>query len=75
MLNIGDKVIFDNEKVNDFCKETTSEDIAIKEYQKLILAGLNQIGFVKLYDPNLTIVSYADGWELPVPTKYLKQLY
>lgn len=71
VINIGDKVIFDNDQVENFKAETSSDDNAIKQYQKLVLGGINQIGIVKEFQGNLTTVSYPDGWDLPVPTKYL----
>lgn len=67
----GDKVTFDNDKVEQFKAETSSPDKAVQDYQKLVLAGVDQIGIVKEVGPALTTVSYPDGWDLPVPTKYL----
>src|SRR5206468_10343389 len=71
VLKIGDKVTFDNDKIEIFKKETSSNDKAVKQYQQLVLAGIDQVGVVKELGGNLTTVSYPDGWELPVPTKYL----
>lgn len=68
---IGDKVTFDNDKIEIFRQETDSNDKAIKQYQHLVLGGVDQVGIVKELNGNLTTVSYPDGWELPVPTKYL----
>lgn len=70
-VKVGDKVVFDNSQIEVFRAETSSTDNAIKQYQKLVLGGINQVGIVKELDGNLTTVSYPDGWELPVPTKYL----
>jgi hypothetical protein len=70
-IKVGDKVTFDNDKIDIFKAETNSEDEAIKQYRKLVLAGIDQVGVVKELGGNLTTVSYPDGWELPVPTKYL----
>ena len=70
-LKIGDKVTFDNHKIEIFKAETTSDDKAVKQYQQLVLGGIDQVGIVKEFLGNLTTVSYPDGWELPVPTKYL----
>jgi hypothetical protein len=70
-LKIGDKVTFDNDKIEIFKAETSSEDKAIKQYQQLVLAGIDQVGVVKELGGNLTTVSYPDGWDLPIPTKYL----
>jgi hypothetical protein len=70
-LKPGDKVIFDNGKTEVFKAETSGADKAIRQYQQLVLGGVDQIGIVKEYGPNLTTVSYPDGWDLPVPTKYL----
>jgi len=71
IIEIGDRVIFDNDKVEIFKAETCGNDKAVKQYQKLILAGVDQVGVVKELGEGLTTVSYPDGWDLPVPTKYL----
>lgn len=70
-LVIGSKVTFDTDRVEEFKKETASESNEIQQYQKLVLAGVNQVGVVKELGNPLTTVSYPDGWDLPVPTKYL----
>lgn len=70
-IKVGDKVTFDNDKIEIFKAETSSNDKAIKQYQQLVLAGIDQVGVVKEFLGNLTTVSYPDGWDLPVPTKYL----
>ena len=70
-IKVWDKVTFDNDKIDLFKAETSSEDKAVKQYQKLVLGGIDQVGVVKELGGNLTTVSYPDGWDLPVPTKYL----
>lgn len=70
-IKIGDKVTFDNDKIEIFKAETTSDDKEVKQYRELVLAGIDQVGVVKDFIGNLTTVSYPDGWDLPVPTKYL----
>ncbi|NNV57309.1 hypothetical protein [Limnovirga soli] len=70
-LQVGDKVTFDNSQIEFFKAETNSDDKAVRQYQQLVLGGINQVGVVKELDGNLTTVSYPDGWDLPVPTKYL----
>ena len=70
-IRVGDKVIFDNDKIEIFKLETSSEEKAVKQYQQLVLGGIDQVGVVKELGGNLTTVSYPDGWDLPVPTKYL----
>jgi hypothetical protein len=70
-IKIGDKVVFDNDQVEIFKAETNSNDKAVRQYQQLVLGGIDQVGVVKALGSNLTTVSYPDGWELPVPTKYL----
>ncbi len=70
-LKPGDRVIFDNSKVEIFKAETSNPDKSVQQYQQMVLGGLGQIGIVKEYGDNLSTVSYPDGWELPVPTKYL----
>ena len=70
-LQVGDKVTFDNDKIEIFKAETSSNDKAVRQYQQLVLGGIDQAGVVKELGGNLTTVSYPDGWDLPVPTKYL----
>ena len=71
-INIGgDKVTFDSNKIEIFRSETSSDDKAVKQYQQLVLAGVEQVGIVKEFVGNLTTGSYPDGWDLPVPTKYI----
>lgn len=70
-LSIGDKVTFDNNQVELFKAETASPEKSVRQYQQLILGGIDQVGIVKSINDNLTTVAYPDGWELPVPTKYL----
>ena len=70
-IEIGDKVIFDKNKIEVFKAETSGTDKAIRQYQQLVLGGIDQVGVVKELGGNLTTVSYPDGWDLPVPTKYL----
>ena len=70
-IQLGDKVTFDNNKIDIFKAETSISDEAVIKYQKLVLAGINLTGIVKELDDTLTTVSFSDGWELPIPTKYL----
>ncbi|HEY8688771.1 MAG TPA: hypothetical protein VIM07_06005 [Chitinophagaceae bacterium] len=70
-LQVGDKVTFDNDQIEIFKAETSSTDKAVRQYQQLVLGGIGQVGIVKELGGNLTTVSYPDGWDLPVPTKYL----
>ena len=70
-LKIGDKVTFDTDQVETFKLETNSTNKDIQEYRKLVLAGANQVGTVKLVTGELATISYPDRWELPVPIKYL----
>lgn len=70
-IKVGDKVTFDNDKIEIFKAETSSTEKAVRQYQQIVLGGIDQIGIVKELGGNLTTVSYPDGWEVPVPTKYL----
>jgi hypothetical protein len=70
-IKVGDKVTFDNDKIEIFKAETSSNDKNVKQYQELVLGGIDQIGVVSALGGNLTTVTYPDGWDLPVPTKYL----
>lgn len=70
-ITVGDKVTFDNDKIEIFKAETSSDVKAVRQYQQLVLGGIDQVGVVKELGCNLTTVSYPDGWDLPVPTKYL----
>lgn len=70
-IRVGDRVTFDNDKIDVFKAETSRVDKAVQQYRQLVLAGIDQVGVVKELGGNLTTVSYPDGWDLPVPTKYL----
>ena len=70
-ISVGDKVTFDNDQIETFKAETNLDNKEIQQYRKLVLAGIDQVGLVKELGGNLTTVSYPDGWDLPVPTKYL----
>ncbi|MFZ2784947.1 MAG: hypothetical protein WAZ36_11135 [Sediminibacterium sp.] len=70
-IKVGDRVTFDNDKIEIFKEETRSNEKAVRQYQQLVLGGIDQVGVVKELGGNLTTVSYPDGWGLPVPTKYL----
>lgn len=71
VIKLGDKVIFDNDKIEVFKAETSGPDKAIRQYQQIVLGGIEQTGIVQGHIGNLTTVSYPDGWDVPVPTKYL----
>ena len=70
-IKVGDKVTFDTDNIELFKEETSSPDKAVQEYRKLVLAGVDEVGTVKEVGYDLTTVLFADGWELPIPTKYL----
>lgn len=70
-IKVGDKVTFNNNQIELFKAETNSADYAVRQYQQLVLGGIDQVGIVKEIGGNLTTVNYPDGWELPVPAKYL----
>lgn len=70
-IKVGDRATFDKDQIEIFKAETNSNDKALKQYQKLVLGGIDQISVVKELAGNLNTVSYSDGRELPVPTKYL----
>lgn len=70
-IKVGDTVIFDKDQIENFKAETSSSDKAVKQYQQLILSGVDHTGVVEEVVGNLTTVAYPDGWHLPVPTKYL----
>ncbi len=70
-IKAGDKVTFDNDRIEAFRAETNLDNKDIQQYRKLVLAGINQVGVVKEPGATLTTVSYPDGWDLPIPTKYL----
>ena len=70
-IEIGDKVIFDKNKIEVFKAETSGTDKAIRQYQQIVLGGVDQTGIAQGHIGNLTTVSYPDGWDVPVPTKYL----
>jgi ASC-1-like (ASCH) protein len=70
-IKVGDKVTFDNDQIEVFKAETNLDNKEIQQYRKLVLAGIDQVGVVKELGVTMTTVSYPDGWELPIPTKYL----
>ena len=70
-IKVGDKVTFDTDRVEEFMGDTESTDKAVQDYRKLVLAGVDQIGTVKEVGFSIATVSYPDGWELPLPVKYL----
>lgn len=70
-ISIGDKVTFDNDKIEVFKAETNLDNKEIQQYRKLVLAGIDQVGIVKEPGDTMTTVSYPDGWDLPIPNKYL----
>ena len=70
-IKVGDRVTFDTNDVDLFIADTASEDKAVQDYRRLVLAGINQVGIVKETGFALATVIYPDGWELPVPVKYL----
>jgi hypothetical protein len=70
-IKIGDRVTFDNDQINLFVAETTSVSPEVSEYQRLVLAGVDQVGTVQEITMNMTTVYFSDGWVLPIPTKYL----
>lgn len=70
-IKVGDKVTFDNDKIEVFKAETNLDNKEIQQYRKLVLSGIDQVGIVKEQGVTMTTVSYPDGWDLPIPTKYL----
>jgi ASC-1-like (ASCH) protein len=70
-IKVGDKVTFDTDMVESFMADTKSTDKAVQDYRQLVLAGVDQIGTVKEVGFSIVTVSYPDGWELPLPVKYL----
>lgn len=70
-IKVGDKVTFDTDNIESFMADTVSEDKAVQDYRQLVLAGVDQIATVKEIGFNMATVSYPDGWELPIPVKYL----
>lgn len=70
-IKVGDKVTFDNDQVELFKEETNSQDKGVQDYRNLVLSGIDETGTVKEIGQALTTVVFNDGWELPIPTKYL----
>ena len=70
-IMVGSKVIFNSDKIAFFKEETDHGNKEIQQYRELVLAGIDQVGVVKEPGAILTTVSYSDGWDLPIPTKYL----
>lgn len=70
-IKVGDRVTFDTDRIEEFKADTKSADKAVQDYRKLVIAGVDQIGTVKEVGFSIVTVSYPDGWELPLPVKYL----
>ncbi|HSC54078.1 MAG TPA: hypothetical protein VLC98_10670 [Phnomibacter sp.] len=70
-LKTGTKVRFNADKIEIFKTESDIDNREIQQYRKLVLGGIDQAGVVKEPGTSMTTVSYPDGWELPIPTKYL----
>lgn len=70
-IQVGAKVTFDSDQIELFIAETSSNENSVRQYQQIVLGGVNQVGIVRELGGNLTTVAYPDGWVLPVPTKYL----
>ena len=70
-IRLGDKVIFDYDSIALFEVDTEIDSAPIQQYRKLVLAGIDQVGIVKEMGTTMSTVLFADGWELPIPTKYL----
>jgi len=64
-------MIFDATRVDEFMRERSYFNNNIKKYKKMVVGGVNQVGVVFKTAGNLTWVKYPDGWEVPVPKKYL----
>lgn len=73
-FEIGDRVRFRKKYIETFKEETESSMQAVRDYRRLVLAGIDEVGVVIADGPgvNLTTVGYPDGWNLPLPTKYLE---
>lgn len=70
-IKVGDTVTFDTDDIEAFKAATASENKTVQDYRRLVLAGVDQIGKVKELGFNMATVTYPDGWELPIPVKYL----
>lgn len=72
-FKIGDRVTFDTDKKDNFIKETSGDSREIRQYQRIVLGGINQVGEVIADGPGdgLVTVRYPDGWDVPMPKKYL----
>jgi hypothetical protein len=42
-IRVGDKVTFDNDQIDIFKAETSSNDKAVTQYQQLVLGGIDQV--------------------------------
>lgn len=70
-IKVGDRVFFDYDHVENFKAEISSHDKAVRQYQQLVLGGIDQVSVVRELAGNLTTLAYPDGWVLHVSTKYL----
>lgn len=70
-MKIGDKVTFDTDRLDEFQEETNLPDKNIQEYRDLVIAGVNEIGEIKVVGSTMSTVEFTDGWVLDIPNKYL----
>lgn len=71
LLKVGDRVIFDNSKITVFSKETDIDNKEIQQYRNIVLKGIDQQGIINNIGGTMATVSYPDGWDVPIPLKYL----
>jgi hypothetical protein len=73
-LSEGINVIFNQLFIEQFIEETSGKSKELDKYRQIVMGGIEQIGVVKEIDKssNMVIVSYPDGWDVPILNKYLK---
>lgn len=73
-IQVGDYVIFNQMFIEQFIEETSGKGKELEKYQKIIMAGVDQVGIVKNIDnsSNMVTISYPDGWDIPIFKRYLK---
>lgn len=74
VVQVGNRVTFNTDHIEDFKNDTRSKDREVRRYREIILNGVNEIGTVTEIGHALATVKFDDGWNLPMPIKYLTVL-
>jgi hypothetical protein len=70
-FEVGDRVKFNLKYLEAFTSETDFDSHEIQQYRRMVLLGINQTGILIEVNEPLSTVAFPDGWNLPIPTKYI----